>query len=255
MKALILAAGFGTRMHPFTKTMPKALAPINNIPLILYSLAFLKKNNIKDIVINLHHHGNKIKNLLKNGSHLGLNIRYSAEKTILGTGGGIRKALCYLDDDFLVINSDVIIDFNLKDFRKTHKKQGSLATLGLYQNKARKKYDVLHFNNNQLVSIINRPLPPSKTKTAMFAGIHFIAKEQLKQAIKKHKPKKKFCITTYIYIPHLESGQKLGAHLIKGPFRVCDSFQDVKKVEKEMKSKKITLSYQKELLYIARKLS
>ena len=62
MKALILAAGFGTRMRPFTNSKPKALVPINEIPLILYNLAFLKKHGIKDIVINLHHQGSHIKN-------------------------------------------------------------------------------------------------------------------------------------------------------------------------------------------------
>ena len=121
MKALILAAGFGTRLRPLTNHTPKALVPVNNIPIIIYILSFLKHHKIKDIVINLHHLGHKIPQFLGNGSGFGMKIRYSHEPQILGTGGGIKKASRFFKDDFLIVNGDVIVDFDLSAMIRQHK--------------------------------------------------------------------------------------------------------------------------------------
>ena len=91
MKAMILAAGYGTRLLPLTREIPKALLPLCGRPLISYTLAFLKKWGFNEIIINLHHHPQSIKDELGDGSQFGLRIIYSYEPEILGTGGGIKK--------------------------------------------------------------------------------------------------------------------------------------------------------------------
>ena len=112
-KAMILAAGRGARLKPLTDTIPKPLVRIKNKPLIVYHLEKLAQANITDVVINLWHLGNKIKEYLGNGSAFGLNIAYSEEDVLLETGGGICKALPLLgEEDFLLINGDVFTDFN-----------------------------------------------------------------------------------------------------------------------------------------------
>ena len=135
MKAFILAAGFGTRMRPFTDTMPKSLVPVNGIPLLFYTLAFLKKNKITDVVINLHHQGQQIKKVIKNGAAFGMHVKYSHENKILGTGGGIKKALPFFTDDFIIINGDIITDFDLPSMIKGHQKNQCMTTMALYQHK------------------------------------------------------------------------------------------------------------------------
>ncbi|MBU0504787.1 MAG: nucleotidyltransferase family protein [bacterium] len=248
MKALILAAGFGTRMRPFTNTKPKALVPVNDIPLILYNLAFLKSHGIKDVVINLHHQGSLIKKLLKNGKSIGLNITYSHEPTILGTGGGINKALRFLHNDFLVLNSDIITDFDLKELISVHKKQHPLATLALYKHTQAKKYGLLYAQENQLVSILNEPVPPKGSQAAMFSGIHILNKDKIKVALNKAQPLKNFfCIMRSIYMPELKSKTNLGAFPLQGFWTVCDSLNDVQKTTKALKNKKISLRYTKSL--------
>jgi len=253
MKALILAAGFGTRLRPFTNTAPKALVPVNGIPLILYILAFLKKNGITDIVINLHHHGTSIPKLLGNGKKLGLQIQYSHEPSILGTGGGIKKALRYLDDPFLIVNGDVIADFDIKKFISQHKKQFPYATLALHDHKDSKKYGLLYYIKNQLVSILNHPHAPQNSRGAMFASFHILSK---KHSLKDFKEinKSKFCIMHDIYIPQIKNNKTFGAFLIDGYWTVCDSLSDVKKTEQELNRKAFKLSYQKELLQLAKSL-
>ena len=114
MRAMILAAGFGTRLRPLTNTIPKALLPIAGRPLIEYGLLFLKAHGIEEVVINLHHLGEKIRATLGDGSIYGLRISYSPEEPILESGGGIKNAQSFLDGEaFVVLNCDTIIDLDL----------------------------------------------------------------------------------------------------------------------------------------------
>src|SRR5262245_10791361 len=99
MRAMILAAGFGTRLSPLTNTVPKALASVAGRPLIEYGLLFLRSQGITEVVINLHHLGEKIRAALGDGSLYGMRIFYSLEDPILEAGGGIKKAQALLDGD------------------------------------------------------------------------------------------------------------------------------------------------------------
>lgn len=249
MKALILAAGFGTRLRPFTHHTPKALAPVQEIPLIVYTLAFLKKNDIKEVVINLHHLGHKIRKLLGNGKKLGLKITYSPEEKILGTGGGIKKASKFLGDDFLVINSDVIADFNLKAFIRQHLNRKPMATLTLFKHPEAKKYGLLYYKNKKLLSILKKTPAASH---AMFASFHIINKKKIEPHWKKFPAGQMFCIMRDVYIPLASKNGDLEVHLIKGYWSVCDSQNDIHQTEKDFKSKDVRLSYTAELKKIAR---
>lgn len=114
MKAMILAAGLGTRMRPLTNHLPKPLLSVGGKPLIVWHLERLKRNGFQQVVINIAWLGNKIPELLGNGDQYGLSIQYSDEQneSVLETGGGIIKALPLLGDEpFLVVNGDVWCDY------------------------------------------------------------------------------------------------------------------------------------------------
>ena len=124
MKAFLLAAGKGKRLLPFTEDNPKPLVKVGGVSLIERIIKTLKNTNIEEIVINLHHRGEKIVNLLGDGSDYGLKISYSLEKELLGTGGGIQNALHHFEEPFFVLSSDIWTDFNfynleLKDRKST----------------------------------------------------------------------------------------------------------------------------------------
>jgi mannose-1-phosphate guanylyltransferase len=132
MKAMVLAAGQGTRLHPLTEHTPKALVPVAGRPMIEYSLLLLKRYGIRDIIINLHHLGDQIESYLGDGKQWGLQITYSKEPELLDTGGGLLKAKRFLQDGtFIVINTDVLIDLSLSDLVAFHEKNRAVATLVL----------------------------------------------------------------------------------------------------------------------------
>ena len=105
---MILAAGKGTRLAPLTEKLPKPMIPISSEPLIVHQLRWLKRAGIIDIVVNLHHLGDQIREYLGSGRQFGVNITYSVEEELLETGGGIVKALPLLgSDEFVLLNGDV----------------------------------------------------------------------------------------------------------------------------------------------------
>ena len=115
MKAMILAAGLGTRMQPLTNHLPKPLLAVGGKPLIVWHLERLKRNGFQDVVINIAWLGDKIPELLGQGDQFGLSIQYSDEQNeaLLETGGGIIKALPLLGDEpFLVLNGDIWCDYS-----------------------------------------------------------------------------------------------------------------------------------------------
>lgn len=255
MIALILAAGFGKRLKPFTEKFPKPLVPVNGVPLILYTLAFLKRNGVKDIVINLHHLGKEIPKLLGNGCALGLKIRYSHEPKILGTGGGIKKVLRMVkDDDVLVINGDVIVDFDLKGLVKRHKKSKNLMTFALYDHPQKKKYGLLSYEGEKLTSFLGEPKPGPKAKQAMFASYNIISKSRTRERFRALPDDAAFCIIRDVAMPELCLTRAFGAYEVKGYWTVCDNLADVAQAEANLSRPRFHLSYESELAVLMQRL-
>lgn len=130
-KAMILAAGEGTRLQPLTIDTPKPLLPVAGTPLICYSLTLLRQHGIREVAVNLHHHGQKITDYLGNGSRLGMSIHYSCEEDLLGTAGGVKKVAHLFDGTFVVLYGDVLTDCDLSALIRFHRKHGGVATLAL----------------------------------------------------------------------------------------------------------------------------
>lgn len=133
MKAMILAAGLGTRLKPFTENHPKALFPVIGITLLERNINYLKKAGIHDIVINVHHFAAQIIDFLKRHDNFNVNISISDEsEALLETGGGLLKAAPYLKDDtFVLLNVDILTHLDLKEMMAQHQKNQTLATLAV----------------------------------------------------------------------------------------------------------------------------
>lgn len=133
MKAMIFAAGLGSRLKPLTDTMPKALVPVAGRPMLEHVILKLKASGFTEIVINIHHFGEQIIDFLKANNDFGLTLHISDERDLLlDTGGGIRKARRFFensDEPFLVHNVDILSDMNLKELYDFHLRNGSVATL------------------------------------------------------------------------------------------------------------------------------
>ena len=138
MKAMILAAGKGTRLRPFTDSMPKALFPINDVTLLELLISKMKKAGIKDIIINCHHFAEKTEAFLKDKNYFDINIRISYEKELLETGGGLKKAKDFFSDQdsFLLHNADIVSAIDFNKLRAFHDLSGNMATLAVSERES-----------------------------------------------------------------------------------------------------------------------
>lgn len=142
MKALIFAAGKGTRLKPFTDHHPKALATVNEVPLLERNIRFLQGFGINDFVINIHHFGEQIVDFLRKRDNFGAKIEISDERDeLLETGGGLVFARKFLDfqEDFLIMNADILTDMDVADFVKYHLEKKDFATLAVSDRNSSRK--------------------------------------------------------------------------------------------------------------------
>lgn len=236
MKAILLAAGFGTRLKPLTDSTPKALIDVNGVPLIFYNLALLKHFGLNELVINLHHLGEQIETKLGDGSRLGLKIHYSHEEKILGTGGGILKAAQLISEDhFLVVNADIITDINLTRLLETHHQNGALATLVTRPDATALKPVFVDGINR--ITGIHQALQAGQPH--IFTGVHVISKTVLDLL----KADEKQCIVRNAYLPLLEAGKFLAAYPQNGFWSDLGTRETLAETRQKLAHKKVVLSY------------
>ena len=133
MKAMILAAGEGTRLKPLTEICPKALVPVANKPVLERLITFLISHGVEEIIVNAHHHYQKVVDYLKGDNEFSVPVEVRVEKKILGTGGGIKNTQDFWDQaPFIVINGDILTDVDLKKVYDYHLKRENLVTLVLH---------------------------------------------------------------------------------------------------------------------------
>jgi len=133
LKAFILAAGYGKRLEPLTKAVPKPMVPVANKPIMQYNVELLRKYGIKDIIANIHYFPEQVENYFHDGRSFGVNLSYSFEEELLGTAGGVKRMsrLKKVNGSFIVISSDVLTDVNLSKMLAFHRKKKALATIAL----------------------------------------------------------------------------------------------------------------------------
>lgn len=178
-KAMILAAGLGTRLHPITHEVPKPLVEVLNVPNILHSLFLIKQCGIRDVILNLYHLPEKIESFLQDGKRLGMRIEYSREKNLLGTGGGLKKAEKFFEgESFVLANCDFVSNVNLVPLIDKHLKHDALGTMVLYQNnELQPLYSKVGVDENGHLCSLPRVEVKKPSKTGIFTGIHILSSE------------------------------------------------------------------------------
>jgi mannose-1-phosphate guanylyltransferase len=129
MRAMIMAAGLGTRLRPITYEMPKPMVPVLNRPVMEHILELLARHGFEQVNANLHWFPELIRERFGDGTRLGVELRYSEEEALLGTAGGVRNAADFLGEGFLVISGDALTDVDLATMREFHRAHGAIATL------------------------------------------------------------------------------------------------------------------------------
>ena len=156
MKAMILAAGFGTRLRPLTNDRPKALVEVSGRTLLEITLSRFRVFGIREVIINVHHFADMVIEYLKENNNFGMRIEISREELLLDTGGGLKKAAGFfledsnnLDEPFILHNVDVISTIDLECMARFHKERHALATLAVQQRETSR---YLLFDNQLLLS-------------------------------------------------------------------------------------------------------
>ena len=183
MRALVLAAGLGTRLQPLTLARAKAAAPVDGEPLVRRTIRWLTAQGFTDLVVNLHHKPETITSVVGDGSDLGARVRYSWESPVLGSAGGPRHALpLLLDPDrrggeggtFLIINGDTLTDVNLAAMIDQHRRTGADVTMALIPNPRPDKYGSVLLDGDRAVTGFTR---------RGIEGFHFIGPQVVEAAV------------------------------------------------------------------------
>ena len=209
--AFVLAAGRGERLRPLTDKVPKPLLPIKDTTLIEYNLEKIKKAGIKRIVINVWHLGQMIIDKLGDGKKYGLDIQYSIEKELLGTGGGLKNAFHLIDrENFLLVNADIITDLNYVDLVDNYDDK-SLAMLAVKKLEDGDKHTpILVDNSASIIKSIG-------TGDHHYMGISVLTKTIVDQLPEKYPS----CLIKDSIIPLIQSGENISAYEYNGSW--CDA--------------------------------
>ena len=244
MRAMILAAGFGTRMRPLTDTLPKALVPVAGRPLIEYTLLFIKSHGIEEVVLNLHHLGHLLRDALGDGSAYGLRLTYSPEDPILDTGGGIKNAQPFLDGEpFLVLNADTILDFDLTAFLAAHRRTRAIGTLLLRPNPDEEQYGLIETDQRGVIRRI-RGKPSEIEIHEPLSRFMFTGCQVLAPRIFETMPTDRAFSTTHELYPQLiRVGETLQGVVHTGPWMVIDDADGIKRATQAVVSGQLRLSY------------
>jgi NDP-sugar pyrophosphorylase family protein len=224
MKAMILAAGFGTRLFPLTIDRTKPAIPFLGKPLVGYVAEYVARFGFKEVVVNLHHQPESVKKALGNGENFGVEIFYTEETPdILGTAGALDNARHLLEDDtFLIVNGKIITDIDIAAALETHRSSGALATMVLKPNANRERFTIVETKDDlitgfgdfpQLISVDQIPNPKSQVPNPlMFTGIHI-----LEPRVFDFIPRGVYSdIVPTFYRPAIERGERIVAHVAEG---------------------------------------
>jgi NDP-sugar pyrophosphorylase family protein len=237
MKAMIFAAGLGTRLQNETAAKPKALVEISGKPLLQHAIEKLKNAEVSEIVVNVHHFSELVISFIKEND-FGIPIHISDEtEKLLDTGGGLKKAACYFDDNepILIYNVDILSNLNLQLLLEEHLKSGALVTLAVRKRETQRYYKFDSEMN--MVGWINRKTGETKVSvpekyekaTAMaYSGFHVIQPEIFSLMPETDR----FSVTDF----YLELAK---THIIKGFYDDSDLWMDVGKPEQLEEARRI----------------
>lgn len=211
MQAMVLAAGFATRLKPLTDSIPKPLLPFWDQTLLSLLIEYLKHHGIQSTCINIHHAQKYFLDHLPQTKRF--NLTPFCEEKILGTGGGIKNMQSFVrDSDFFVVNSDFVTDIDLKEAFAFHKKWKALATVVLVDHPLKNKYGAIGVDaKGRIVQFPLIKAPTPAEKTGLFAGIHIF-----NQSIFKKMPlQSNFCIVKDVYAPLIQKGEPVFGFMSK----------------------------------------
>ena len=184
MKAVILAGGLGKRLRPLTNNKPKPMIPLGGKPILVHVINWVKKNGVKEIVLCVSYLHKTIEDYFGDGKKFGVKIEYAISSKPLATAGQLKTAEKFIDDTFVCVYGDTLLNFNLKNMIKQHKEKKSFITMSLYEYKTNIRYGVINTKNNGRISGWDEK-PEIKVKVNMGC---YVMEPDIFDFIPKNKP-------------------------------------------------------------------
>jgi len=215
MRAIVLSAGYGTRLWPLTEDRTKPALPILGKPLVGYVAEYLAGYGIDEILVNLHHRPDSVRRALGDGSHFGVKLHYVEEPVILGTSGALDNTREFFErETFVVVNGKIITDIDLNAAIETHRSMNALATLVLLPNIRRERFSVVETEAGRIKNFGRMPVDEGPVPL-MFTGIHI-----MEPRILEYVPRGVFSDSvTDVYPKAMANGEIIAAHVASGKWR------------------------------------
>jgi len=238
MRAMVMTAGVGSRLHPLTIKTPKPLVPVANRPVLYYTLINLAKHGISEIACNLYSHPSLLKSFVGDGKQWGLSIHYSSEKILKGTAGGVKKVESFLKGDTtLVLSGDGLTDINLTDFLAFHKKSKALGSMGLKAIDSRFEYGIaLTDEKNRITGFVEKPKWGDIFSSTVNTGIYAF-EPALFNAIPKNKS---YDFGKQVWPDLLKRKQKLMGYPLERYWCDIGDLQEYRRAQRDMLDRKLS---------------
>ncbi len=232
MRAMILSAGYGTRLWPLTEDRTKPAIPILGKPLVGYVAEYLAGYGFDEIVVNLHHRPESVREALGDGGRFGVRLHYVEEPEILGTSGALDNARDFFNrDTFVVVNGKIISDIDLHAALETHRTTQALVTLVLLPNACRERFSVVATENGRVLGFGGMPVNENDGSTPlMFTGIQILEPrifDYIPHGVFSHS-------TTDVYPKAIEKGEVVAAHVATGKWRELSTLKRYLDISLEM---------------------
>jgi mannose-1-phosphate guanylyltransferase / phosphomannomutase len=172
VRALVLAAGEGTRLRPLTLDCPKPMLPVGGRPILEHLIALLRSHGVTEIAINLHYQPNAIVRHFGDGSRFGVSIIYSREERLLGSAGAAKQLEWFFDDSFLLLYGDVLTDLDLSALSEQHRIRRAAATLALHEVPDPTRCGIVGLGpDGRIVRFVEKPSPDAVFSNLTAAGV------------------------------------------------------------------------------------
>ena len=222
MKAMVLAAGLGTRLRPLTEDKPKCLIPLAGRPLLDWTLRWLYRWGVTECVINLHYLAAQVKQFLGDGSRYGIQVHYSYEPQLLGTAGAVKKVAGFFDRPFFVIYSDNFSQWNLGRLVDVHEKQNPVATVAVHWRDDVTQSGMIEMDgDDRILRFVEKPQARAVTSHYVNAGFYY-----LDPGVLSYIPENAFCDFAFDVFPTmLDAGKKILAVKMEDPIIGIDTLE------------------------------
>lgn len=205
-RVILMVGGLGNRLRPLTIDTPKPMLKVGNKPILHTIVDQFKENNFFDFTFCVNYKSEVVKKYFKNGKHLGVNIEYIFEKKRLGTAGALSLLDSDIDDDFFVMNGDLLTDVNFKEMLHFHKKQNNVATMCVIEHQIQIPYGVIEAENAQITDIIEKPIKIYLVN----AGIYLLS-----PAVLSMIPREEFFDMPTLFNNLIKNNKKTGVYKIE----------------------------------------